>query len=103
MLLSIAALIAILAFVLMILSIYWESYIFAILDGGLFFSSGIMFNQIEIPYQLMNNTTVVTGTQTLSYPSVSYIFVGFGILMIVYAVFHVMEYLHRKKYGEDLW
>ena len=96
-------LIALIAIILMILAIRWQSVILSLIDGALWFTLALLIQSITVPVAVYNETS---GLQfydyTLSYPYLSPIFWGLGLIAFVYGIYQLIEIFTERKYGEVL-
>lgn len=98
MLESIFIILLIIAIILLVLTIEWESLSIGAIDIILWFIVGIGILQIEIPYQYTQGNTVVTATQNLEgmHP-LGYLFVGIGFVVTIYVMTSIVFPMFEGK------
>jgi len=74
------------AILLILLSVEWESMAFCVLDIILWLVLAVSVHQIEIPYEAIDgNNNIVTGTHNIeSMFPLSILFYGIAIIMFIY-------------------
>jgi len=99
MLESIFIIILILAILLLIATIEWESITIGVLDSGIWFLLAVAITRIEIPYEYVNNGQIIEATHTITnLAPFGYLFMGIGIIVIIYVIFHILEMMYKRKY-----
>ena len=85
MLESIFIILLIIAVILLVLTVEWESLSLGAINIILWFILGISILQLEVPYQYTQGNTVVTATHKLeSMHPLGYLFVGIGFIVAIY-------------------
>jgi len=95
---SILIILLIIAVLVMILSIEWESITMSIIDVVLWLTLAISIFQVEIPYQYTQGNTVIEATQTLEgmYP-IGWIFIGITLIMMIHTFILSFEVFKGKQ------
>jgi len=98
MLENIFVVLLIVAILLLILAIMWESLSICIIDVILWLLLSISVYQLEIPYQYTVGSTVYTATHTIEnlWP-LSWLFFGIAIVMMMQTWILALEILKGKK------
>jgi hypothetical protein len=88
MLESILILLVIIAIILLIVTVEWESILICMIDLILWASLAVAILQVEIPYQYTSGGTVVEATQSIEtlYP-LAYLFIGIALIVLLYLIF----------------
>jgi hypothetical protein len=99
MLESILIILLVIAVILLVLSIEWQSISITTIDVILWLVLGISIYSIDIPYQYIIDNTVMESTQHVTdvYP-ISYLFMGIGIIMMIYLFLLGFDLLKGKVY-----
>jgi len=85
MLESIIIILLIIAVIMLVLTVEWQSLAIGAIDIILWFILAISIFKVEIPYQYTQGNTVYTGTQSLeSMHPLGYLFIGVGMVMVIY-------------------
>jgi hypothetical protein len=100
MLESIIIILLIIAVIMLVLTVEWQSLAIGAIDVILWFILGISIFSVEIPYQYTQGNTVFTGTQSLeSMHPLGYLFIGIGFVMVIYLwVAVVTPMIKERKY-----
>ena len=81
----------IIAVLLLILCVEWESFALCGLDIGLWFVLALSVHQIEIPYQYVIGGVVYNSTQSIeSLFPLSILFYGIGAVMLIYLIVNLV-------------
>jgi len=89
------------AVLFMLISIYWESLVFAVLDVFLWFICGASVQSIEFPYTaIQSDNTIVHGLYELQDMHIlSLLFVGIGLIMFIYMFVEMVVPLLSQKFS----
>ena len=98
MLESMFIMLLIMAIILLMLSVVWESIVLSIIDVVMWLVLAIGALKVEIPYQYISSGTVYEATQEITdlYP-ITYLFMGIAVVMAVYWSTLVLETLRTQK------
>jgi len=98
MLESIFIILLIVAIIMLILTVEWESLSLGAIDIILWFILGVGILQIEIPYQYTQGNTVVNATHTLEgmHP-LGFLFVGIGFVVTIYVMTSIVFPMFKGK------
>jgi len=99
MLESVFIMVLILAIVMLMLSIIWESIVLSLIDVIMWLVLAIGALKIEIPYQYISGGTVYEAVQEITdLYALTYLFMGIAIVMIVYWSVLVLDTLRDSKH-----
>lgn len=89
------------AILFMILTVYWDSLAFGILDVILWFILSAAVHNIEVPYvAIQSDNTIVEGVQTIeSLHPISLIFGLIGIIVFLYWLTSIVLPMLQQRYS----
>lgn len=84
----------------MILTIYWESLVFGVLDVILWFIIAASSHSVEIPYTLIqSDNVVVNGVHEIQDLYIlSMLFVLIGLIVLIYVVVEMVLPMFKQKF-----
>ena len=89
------------AVLFLILTIYWNSLTFGILDIVLWFILSSAVHNVEVPYvAIQSDNTIVEGVQIIeSLHPLSLLFIGIGIIVLLYWLTSIVFPMLQQKYS----
>ena len=98
MLESVFIILLILAIIMLLLAVSWESIVLSLIDSIIWFIMAISVMKIEVPYQYVSGGSVETALQEITnLVPISYLFAMIGLVMGIYWIVLVLETLGKRN------